>query len=202
MPFPDESLTVKSAVQDPAPPFTTGTSAAPCDCGTGKELRAKVEIDTISRPASQPASHILCEVRIRTPPQTETIIQVPTRLPRPPETIPESRIHWTLDSNLVMRKLANHPKEWPLESRRCRTMSLTISRLNKYHHTVPTIPKANIGRMYQNSGVIRTEIGRSTANMIPHQFEFTLAMVTQAQRCSSGNRRIEMKRLFVVGIIG
>src|SRR6266852_1920045 len=76
MPFPDESLTAKSAVQDPAPPFTTGTSAAPCACGTGKEPRAKIEIDTISRPASQPVSHIPCEVCIRTPPQTETLVQV------------------------------------------------------------------------------------------------------------------------------
>lgn len=75
-----------------------------------------------------------------------------------------------------------------------------IRTLSAYHHSVPKIPKANIGRMlYQkDSGVIRTEIGRSTANMIPHKSEFTIAITTQAQRCTSGKRRITVKLVFEV----
>src|SRR5580692_1844811 len=67
MPFPDGSVTTKSAEQVPAPPFTTGISALPGVCGAEKELTAKDDIETTIRLVRKTTSNILFEVCMRTP---------------------------------------------------------------------------------------------------------------------------------------
>src|SRR5580704_3336694 len=89
MPFPEGSLTTKSAVQGPAPAFTTATCAllGAGACGAGEELCAAMEIDTAIRPATQPASHTLCESCIAHPLRAETELEIPARLPYANESI-------------------------------------------------------------------------------------------------------------------
>src|ERR1700722_7307555 len=70
MPLPAASVTTKSAVQEPAPPLTTGTSALPAACGPAKAPCPAIEVATRMRAAS----HILREFCMRTP-----LAQTPSR---------------------------------------------------------------------------------------------------------------------------